>query len=122
MGIGNSHIDNVCAGGLYAVIDLDTGIIRSGGYKQNKMSGEELLIHPDTGRKIIGYQIPEWDSLIALVNELANSIPEQKLVGWDFALSDKGWVMVEGNTRPSLECIQVEMKCGFRREFEMIFG
>ena len=26
-----------------------------------------------------------------------NNMPEQKYIGWDFALTDKGWVLIEGN-------------------------
>ena len=32
-------------------------------------------------------------------------VPEQRIVGWDLALSVDGWVIIEGNTRPGLQVL-----------------
>ena len=116
MGRGKSIVDNAGAGGIYAVIDSITGIVRTLAYDEK---GQEYLLHPDTKKTIIGYQIPKWGELISLVEHLARVLPEQKLVGWDLALTKKyGWVMVEGNTKPVFQLF--EPTRGLRKEVEYL--
>ena len=75
-------MDNVCSGGLSAVVDTETGIVCSPGIDK---LGYKRILHPDSGEQIVGFRIPRWDEAMALVKELA------------IALSKDGWVMVEGN-------------------------
>lgn len=96
MGQGASIVDNGGAGGIFASIDLETGIIKTPGFTE---FGNSFLMHPDTNVQIIGFKIPKWDELVKLAAELAKVVPEQKYVGWDLALTEKGWIVVEGNCR-----------------------
>jgi hypothetical protein len=99
-GTGDSIVDNHC---ISAGVDLDTGIIVTPA-REAKKSGMHLY-HPDTGYQIIGTKLPQWEELMALMKELARVVPEQRVVGWDMAYSTAGWVVVEGNTRPSLQLL-----------------
>ena len=103
MGRGESVVDNAGAGGIYAPIDIETGIIKDLARSER---GEEFLFHPDTGVQIIGSQIPKWEELNTLLERVVRVVPEQIQVGWDFALTDNGWVMVEGNTNPVLQVFE----------------
>ena len=94
MGRGGSCVDNAGSGGIIAAVDVDTGIIVSRGRNEQ---GEWFIVHPDSGKQIIGYVIPRWNELLALARELATVVPEQPFVGWDLALTDEGWVVIEGN-------------------------
>lgn len=115
MGCGNNYVDNAGAGGVYALIDLETGIIKDAAHNEQ---GQTFLFHPDTGKQIIGVNIPKWKELNNLVEILVRVVPEQKIVGWDFALTPKGWVMVEGNTLPVLQVF--DSKNGYRDFVENI--
>lgn len=99
MGQGGSFIDNASAGGIIASIDAETGVVCSKGYSETKKCLYDC--HPETNQKISGYAIPNWDELKSQVQEMATLIPDYHFVGWDLALTDKGWTMIEANSGPS---------------------
>lgn len=103
LGTGDSVVDNGC---LSAGIDKETGIIISRGREAHKPG--RYLRHPDTDVPILGNIIPEWDKLLALVYELPLKLPEQRVIGWDLALSDRGWLMIEANARPALQILEAD--------------
>ena len=105
IGRGGSVVDNATSGGIYALVDTETGRIL--GPARSDLC-EYFECHPDTGAKFEGSLIPRWNELNALLEELVRVVPEQKQVGWDFALSEKGWVMVEGNTTPALQSFDLD--------------
>lgn len=113
IGIGGSCIDNACAGGICAGIDMNSGIVVTKGMRQN---GESYLTHPDTGVTIVGFQIPQWDELQIFIESLVRVNPKVKYAGWDLALSKKGWCVVEGNSTPSFQGYQMCMKEGIAQQ------
>lgn len=113
IGRGCSIVDNASSGGLFAPIDIQSGIIRDCARSE---TGEEFCFHPDTGVKIIGEPIPRWQELCRMADELAGIVPEQKQVGWDLALTDKSWVLVEANCHPVIQIF--EYNRGMRSEIE----
>lgn len=116
IGRGGSIVDNACAGGIYAPIDLETGIVETAGTDFNL---NKYIHHPYTIAQILGAQIPKWKELNELVKEIVKVVPQMKQVGWDFALTDNGWVMVEGNGRPGVQ--HVIHNRGLRKEFQCMF-
>ena len=104
MGSGNSITDNMSGGGISAKIDIEAGIICDYGrdYKRNK-----YLKHPDSGVQLIGFELPEWDKAMELVKKLVNTLPDVKFIGWDLAYSEKGWILVEGNSKTQCVAPQV---------------
>lgn len=102
-GTGDSFVDNGC---LSCGVDPETGVITS---KGRTVHGKGLyLFHPDTGKQILGFHIPEWDALRAMTIEASFLAPEQLVIGWDTALSKKGWVIIEGNTNPAIQTLSAE--------------
>lgn len=93
-GRAGSVVDNAGAGGVFACIDADTGILSSDGVDEDGVYYER---HPQSGLKYRGWQIPQWGELLAVAEEVHRSLPHHKYVGWDFALTEKGWVLLEGN-------------------------
>lgn len=88
-------VDNGGRGGIYAVIDVETGKISSNGYDE---LGKEYLEHPDSKLKFKEWQVPRWQELKQIAEHMHESImPNHKYIGWDFALTDDGWVIIEGN-------------------------
>lgn len=116
MGRGNSVVDNAAAGGIVAAIDEKKGTILCAGDEQR---GSSYTIHPDTHKPLIGFQIPCWDELLETIKSMASMCPDCHIMGWDMALTDKGWVVVECNYGPEL-LIQWALGHGVRDEFEVI--
>lgn len=100
IGCGKSVVDNGC---LSCGIDYESGVIITKG----RMAHEPGLyvFHPDTGYQILGSKIPCWEDLKKLLSELVRVFPEQPLVGWDLALCNHGWTMIEANTRPQVQIL-----------------
>ena len=117
MGVGGSVVDNAGAGGVLASVDPETGIVRTPAMTKK---GDSFLCHPDTGAQIIGFHVPRWDELLALVDTLAHVVPEQPYVGWDLALTDNGWVMIEGNDRAQFG-VQFAERRGYRDVIDAYF-
>lgn len=115
MGRAGSVVDNVSSGGITAAIDPKTGIIFSKGVGKGNKSYSR---HPDSNVELVGFEIPEWDALMNEVYKIHSLISYYPYVGWDFALSKNGWVVVEGNWGNFLTQY---LKIGMRTEFEKCF-
>lgn len=99
MGQGGSFVDNASAGGIIAAVDQNTGVIHTQGYSETAKCLYDY--HPETKQRICGYSIPYWDELKQQVQRMAMLIPDYHFVGWDLALTDSGWTMIEANSGPS---------------------
>ena len=97
--IGNGKVmDNVDCGGMAAPVDIETGVIV--GVGANK-AGETYEIHPMTGKKIPGTQIPYWEEAKKMCLEAMQIVPQVRFVAWDVAITPRGPVFIEGNSFPS---------------------
>ena len=97
------------------LVDIDTGCI----YAASDERCNYYTKHPDTNLDIVGFKIPMWNEALDFVKKLANVIPNVKYVGWDIALTEKGWVLIEGNEKGQF-LWQIPTKQGFREEFNII--
>ena len=93
-------------------------MINTDGVKEN---GERVELHPDSGIRFKGYQIPRWEELLDFATELALRLPSFRYVGWDVVLTPKGWCVMEGNHAGQLMGQMLYQK-GLRREFEEAIG
>lgn len=112
IGRSGKIVDNTHNGGILAPFDQKTGILEAASNIDNIV----FPIHPDTNCRIEGEQIPMWEEAQRLAIELANKFDLTRLAGWDFALTDKGWVLVEVNAFPGIPVVQKH----FRDEFEWL--
>lgn len=103
-GVGESKTDNLSAGGISAVIDVDTGVISTPAMNKKE---ETFIFHPDTNEQILGYRIPRWKELMNTAKELSLSLKECQYISWDFALTDDGWEIVEANAAGGLNTVQM---------------
>ena len=115
VGRGSSVVDNAGSGGIMGNIDVATGRV----YAAADELGREYKTHPDTGVSLIGFTIPKWQEALTIVKQMAQVVPSVRYVGWDMALTPKGWVMIEGNDKGQF-IWQVADRKGFRDEFEKI--
>ena len=103
IGMGDSIVDNGC---LSSAVDIERGVVTSLGRCAHKAG--LYAFQPDTGEQIIGAQIPKWEELKKQIVDMANVLPNQRVIGWDLALSTRGWVMVEGNSHPAIQTLSGE--------------
>jgi len=92
----NSPVDNMAAGNLAAEIDEKTGVVLGDGVYSD-ITKQPEKIHPITGIKIQGFQIPFWNEILELVKEAHFSQPQNKSIGWDVVVTEKGPGLIEGN-------------------------
>ena len=95
-GRGDNFVTAAFVGSPCAGIDAETGTIVTHGRTEN---GEDFEKHPDSGVPFIGFQIPQWDELIAMVKEMARQLPTLRYIGWDMVLSKRGWCVMEANDK-----------------------
>lgn len=99
-------VDNFSAGGLVAGIDIADGRLADAVQRPRTRSAVRFIRHPETGARIAGGAIPDWDALTALALEAMRRFPDAVHVGWDLHPSDKGPVLIEGNAAPNLNIYQ----------------
>lgn len=96
VGVGDVCVDNTCQGGIIAPVDADTGIVN--GVPKNK-EWSEFKIHPVSGIKVEGIQIPYWEEIKRVVIEASEKVKDIIYVSWDVAVSDDGKIyLIEGNS------------------------
>ena len=92
----NSSVDNLAAGNIAAPIDSDNGIVTGPGVYSDITKKDEMK-HPVTGVAIINFRIPFWIETMEMVKEAALLHIENRSIGWDVAITDKGPELIEGN-------------------------
>lgn len=114
-------VDNISQGGCICSIDEKTGCINS---EAHDKAGQVVSVLGE-GKTTIGFQIPNWHYLKSFICEVSNSFPEMKFVAWDFAITEKGPVLIEGNNGVDNRISQVHLKvneCGLRPKLQSIIN
>ena len=106
-------VDNAAAGGLFCDIDINTGVI----YAVIDKNRNHFIVHPNSGKQLLGYRIPKWTELKVLVQELAYVVPTNRYTGWDLALTEDGWLLVEANARGQFVSQMPDGK-GIKKQFD----
>lgn len=92
----NTWVDNLASGNIATSVDLVTGRLDGlGVYSDITKPKEER--HPVSGIELIGYQIPLWKECLDLVKRASLHRPENRAIGWDVVLTEKGPELLEGN-------------------------
>ncbi len=118
IGRGGNFLTSAVFGTLDAGIDAESGIVNSLGFTE---LGEIWEKHPDCGIPIMGFQVPQWQELKEFAEKCARRLPFFTYVGWDFALSKRGWCIMEGNYCGDFMW-QLFRQRGMRKEFEELIG
>ena len=97
--MGNGDvIDNFAHGGMYSMLDED-GVALHAAFD---VAGDAYEIHPISGIRIPGFQVPLYPQVLDLVDEIARIVPQIPYVGWDIAISPDRPVVIEGNYNPGV--------------------
>lgn len=97
VGNGPRPVDNFNSGGMVTPLDPKTGVILA---PARDKSGFLSEVHPVTGVKFEGFQVPMWDEVLAYIQKAALVVPQVRYVAWDVAVTAQGPTLVEGNQYP----------------------
>ncbi|RTL67871.1 MAG: hypothetical protein EKK41_16510 [Hyphomicrobiales bacterium] len=113
---GANVADNFWRGGnLLATLDLETGrVIRA--VRGVGLNQEPVTQHPDSGEALVGFELPQWNEMKALVCEAAGLLGGIRLVGWDVAATENGPLIVEPNYTPDFDMVQMADRRGILDE------
>lgn len=103
----SAPVDNFGQGGFSASVDVETGEL--GRAVSFLYSGrlEWHSAHPDTGQQIRGTSIPNWTEVKKEILRVARALPHLVYVGWDVVVLDDGLSIIEGNSYPNPDVLQV---------------
>jgi len=104
IGASDSCVDNASTGGITCSVNYKLGIIDSAG---KSISGNTYLIHPISQMLLLGYPIPYWEGIEQYINEITKVEPKARYVGWDIAITDSGFELIEGNMSPGVNITQM---------------
>lgn len=114
MGRRGSFLDNLEKGGLAANVDIKTGKIIGPAYDYQLIQYTE---HPDTGVKITGYTLPNWEEVLRFTEECARACP-LSYVEWDIAIRENDCVLIEANANAMAIGIQIGPLHFRKKQFE----
>lgn len=95
VGTRHAEVDNTTGGGIVAPIDLGTGRC---GRATSRFRVSEHVVHPQTGARIEGLELPHWPAVLAEVVRAHERVPFPRTLGWDVAIADDGPVILELNS------------------------
>jgi hypothetical protein len=104
-----NHVDNFSLGkrgNLLADIDLATGAVSRmvGGLWPNT---RVFPNHPHSERSVEGFRLPGWDRILAACKVGGDAFPLMRIHHWDFALTDRGPLILELNDVGATEMAQL---------------
>ncbi len=110
MGRSGRVVDNFHFFGIAALIDVETGYVKTTGVDKTY---QRYVAHPDSGKVIPGFRIPNWNEIVATVKKAAKVVPTVRYVGWDIAVSSEGRpVIIEGNKSAEPDAEQISERSG----------
>lgn len=112
MGNHGAFVDNGHGGGIFAHIDVETGVVDSDGINEE---GKHFKIHPISKKVIKGFVIPCWDDIRRMCHRACSVVPGIRFAGWDVAVRRDGRLeFVEGNHAPDFDIMQAPLNLGMK--------
>lgn len=110
----NVTVDNLHAGGIGALVDLETGALSSSSNLGSDATLGWFSVHPDSGAPIEGRRLPFWEQVKAHAVAAHSHFMDRVVIGWDIAIVEEGPILIEGNGNPDLDILQRFMRIGLR--------
>lgn len=108
-GSNGSLVDNLGGGNACLhFVDIETGVLEASGMTNNNNFGEhysDSVIHA-SGKNLAGLQIPKFEEIKSKIVEISNSLPFLRYIGWDIAITEDGFKIIETNSLTSLGILQ----------------
>lgn len=94
IGSKDSYTDNYATGGILCGVD-SYGKLRAKGYTKNG----SIVNHSTTGIELNGYAVPNYNSVVGMVQSMHLKVPYFKIISWDIGINqDDDPVLIEYNT------------------------
>ena len=121
-GAGGNFVDNASRGGVFVGIEED-GTLQEVGYHEPGIKKNLVVpgVHPDTGVRFGGMKIPYWDELLATAKRFHKFFYGIPSIGWDVAITPKGFVFTETGEDWEIPVYQVTHG-GLREKFYKYHG
>jgi hypothetical protein len=99
-------VDNMSAGGLYAIVDVSNGKFTNAKRWENYHI-IKCEMHPDTQIRVEGV-LPHWELIKTKLIEISKYLSELTYMGFDVAITEEGFKIIEINSHQGLKCYQNE--------------
>lgn len=93
-------VDNTAQGGMFCKVDVLTGRFYDGEKINNHIITPSPK-HPDTGEVVEGI-IPNWELVKGKLVEIAKYMPQLEWMGFDIAITENGFNIIEINSHQGL--------------------
>ena len=96
--LGRAPVDNMMKGNGVAPVDIASGVVGPGyvmDMSQPLILPRRLDIHPKTGSRIEGQQLPLWQETVDVVKRAAACFHPNSVLAWDVAITDRGPMIIE---------------------------
>lgn len=93
-------------GNVLAEVDQKTGEILKAVTGRGSKT-QDIEDHPDTGEKLIGFKLPQWDDVLKINTKTSKLISDIRYQSLDIAISEDGPVVIEVNRGGSFELPQL---------------
>lgn len=106
---------------MLVFIDPETGMLKKNGAINQNHTGDrfaENIIHPDSNRCLTGLEIPNFACVKNKILEIANTISYLRWIGFDVAITEDGFKIIETNSLSSL----IDQECeGYLKDDRLRF-
>jgi len=102
IGRAGSAVDNLSMGGMFSKLD-ENGVA---GPAYCKYDDTEYDCHPDTGEKIIGFQVPYYREALELAEFASQTVGFMGTLAWDMGVTPDGPMIIEANAAWRFEALQ----------------
>lgn len=110
------------SGNLLCGIDVTTGRMMSAFHRPaGKFILAKVDAHPETGKQILGREVPHWPVIMDLCREASAVFAELRTLGWDVAITDHGLCLIEANKTYDPDGMQITLERGIRTELMALF-
>lgn len=112
---GRNVADNFWRGNMAGAVDERTGrvtrVVSGVGIDQVQHTH-----HPDTGMSLVGMTLPRWREAVDTCLEASACMPGLRTQSWDVAITERGPVLIEVNSKGNFSGPQIASGKGFRDE------
>lgn len=105
IGANNNYVDNWAKGGIVVGINDDGTLKKYGFYKPGY--GTKIVEHPISKVKFQGFKIPNYEIIINEIKNIHKLFKNIHSIGWDIAITEKGFSIIEGNDNYEISLHQV---------------
>jgi hypothetical protein len=102
-------VDNFSKGGICCAVDLEKGVLSKGVSMPQNNCLTWHAVHPESGSPLENLVIPFWNQVKTMVLQMASDLFFIPYIGWDIAITEDGFRIIEGNNFTDVNLLQVHV-------------